>query len=103
MKKLSLVELSSFNSKTEDINMIVETPRGNRNKFDFDVKSTSSSSSLRFFPSVNRKPKPVKECRFVTTVCMCCGQQVPGQLALTDNGILIVGSLHKPPLSFSLS
>jgi inorganic pyrophosphatase len=50
MKKLSLVELSSFNSKTEDINMIVETPRGNRNKFDFDVKSTSSSSSLRFFP-----------------------------------------------------
>ena len=36
MKELSLVELSSFDGETEDVNVIVETPRGNRNKFDFD-------------------------------------------------------------------
>src|ERR1700732_3666488 len=36
MKELSLVELSSFDGETEDVNVIVETPRGNRNTFDFD-------------------------------------------------------------------
>jgi inorganic pyrophosphatase len=36
MKELSLVELSSFDGETEDVNVIVETPRGNRNKFDFN-------------------------------------------------------------------
>src|ERR1700730_5838583 len=36
MKDHSLVEISSFDSETEDLNVIIETPRGNRNKFDFD-------------------------------------------------------------------
>jgi inorganic pyrophosphatase len=36
MKGRSLVELSTFDTETEDLNVIIETPRGNRNKFDFD-------------------------------------------------------------------
>jgi len=36
MTSLSLADLPSFDSDSEDLNVIVETPRGNRNKFDFD-------------------------------------------------------------------
>jgi inorganic pyrophosphatase len=36
MTSLSLANLPSFDSDSEDLNVIVETPRGNRNKFDFD-------------------------------------------------------------------
>jgi inorganic pyrophosphatase len=36
MKGRSLVEHSTFDTESEDLNVIIETPRGNRNKFDFD-------------------------------------------------------------------
>lgn len=36
MKNLSLAELPSFDAESADLNVIIETPRGNRNKFDFD-------------------------------------------------------------------
>jgi inorganic pyrophosphatase len=36
MTNLSLADLTSCDSASEDLNVIVETPRGNRNKFDFD-------------------------------------------------------------------
>lgn len=38
MKNVSFVDISTFDQETDDLNVIVETPRGNRNKFDFDEK-----------------------------------------------------------------
>jgi inorganic pyrophosphatase len=38
MKRLSFLDISTFDSATGDLNVIVETPRGSRNKFDFDEK-----------------------------------------------------------------
>ena len=48
MKELSLVELSSFDGETEDVNVIVETHEGIGTHL-ISMESTSSSSSLRFF------------------------------------------------------
>jgi inorganic pyrophosphatase len=36
MKKMNFVDISTFDQETDDLNVIVETPRGSRNKFDFD-------------------------------------------------------------------
>jgi inorganic pyrophosphatase len=40
MKQRSLVDLPTFDPETKDLNVVVETPRGSRNKFDFDQKNT---------------------------------------------------------------
>ena len=36
MKNMNFVDISTFDQETDDLNVIVETPRGSRNKFDFD-------------------------------------------------------------------
>ena len=33
---MNFVDISTFDQETDDLNVIVETPRGSRNKFDFD-------------------------------------------------------------------
>ena len=36
MKEINPVSLPAVDKETKDLNVVVETPRGNRNKFDFD-------------------------------------------------------------------
>jgi hypothetical protein len=36
MKSLNVTGISTFDAATGDLNVIIETPRGSRNKFDFD-------------------------------------------------------------------
>jgi hypothetical protein len=36
MKSLNVADTSTFDAATGDLNVIIETPRGSRNKFDFD-------------------------------------------------------------------
>jgi len=40
MRQVSPIDLPTFDSKTRDLQVVVETPRGSRIKFDFDPKTT---------------------------------------------------------------
>ncbi|MGB8509780.1 MAG: inorganic diphosphatase [Pyrinomonadaceae bacterium] len=37
-RKTSLIELSAFDEESEELNVIIETPKGSRNKFNYDEK-----------------------------------------------------------------